>query len=105
MSSISSGSITAGSLRLRFRQLQFDTAGRATNFGPLIADPLREFCKRHIDVFAIGESALLPWKAAGEVLEEPYRKGLFGEATLQDLPEKPRFVIKATNFANCFGIF
>jgi NTE family protein len=99
VSSISGGSITAGLLGLRFQQLQFDAAGRATNFGPLIVDPLREFCSRDIDVFAIGEGTLLPWKGASDVVEEAYRKVLFGEATLQDLPEKPRFVINATNFA------
>jgi NTE family protein len=99
VSSISGGSITAGLLGLRFQQLEFDAAGRATNFGPLVVDPLREFCTRDIDVFAIGESTLLPWKAASDLVEEAYRKDLFGEATLQDLPERPRFIINTTNFA------
>ena len=99
VSSISGGSITAGFLGLKFGQLHFDASGNATNFGPLVVDPLRAFCSKDIDVFAVGEGALLPWKKASDVVERAYRDHLFGEATLQDLPlEKPRFVINATNF-------
>ena len=99
VSSISGGSITAGYLGLKFGQLHFDASGYAANFGPLIVDPLRAFCSKDIDVFAIGEGALLPWKKASDAVERAYRDYLFGEATLQDLPvEKPRFVINATNF-------
>jgi NTE family protein len=79
--------------------LRFDSSGKATNFGPLVVDPLRAFCSKDIDVLAVGEGALLPWKKASDVVERAYRDHLFGEATLQDLPiEKPRFVINATNF-------
>lgn len=104
VSSISGGSITAGLLGLKFPQLQFDASGRAVNFGPLIVEPLRAFCSKDIDVFAIGEGTLLPWKKASDIIERAYREDLFGEATLQDLPpEKPRFVINATNFATGVG--
>ena len=33
----------------------------------------------------------------GEILEQRYRDSMFGDATLQDLPDEPRFVINATN--------
>ncbi|HUO84014.1 MAG TPA: hypothetical protein VM534_02780, partial [Thermoanaerobaculia bacterium] len=33
----------------------------------------------------------------GDRLIDGYRRLLFGEATLQDLPDRPRFVINATN--------
>ncbi len=99
ISSISGGSITNGFLGLRFPALEFDAAGCAANFGPLIVEPLRAFCARDLDVFAIGEGALLPWKKASDVVERAYRERLFGEATLENLPPgKPRFVINATNF-------
>lgn len=100
ISGISGGSITAGFLGFKFSQLQFDTSGLASNFGPLIVEPLRALCLKDIDVFAIGEGALLPWKKASDIVERAYREYLFGEATLQDLPpQKPRFVVNATNFA------
>jgi NTE family protein len=100
VSSISGGSITAGLLGLKFGQFRFDAQGRATNFGPLIVEPLRTFCSKEVDVFAIGEGALLPWKKASDLIDRAYRENLFADATLQDLPsDKPRFVINATNFA------
>jgi NTE family protein len=100
ISSVSGGSIASGLLGLRFSQLQFDAAGRAGNFGPLIVEPLRSFCARDVDAFAIAEGALLPWKKASDVIDKTYRDHLYGDATLQDLPAgKPRFVINSTNFA------
>ena len=104
VSSISGGSITAGFLGLKFGLLQFDASGRAANFGPLVVDPLRAFCSRDVDGVAIGEGALLPGTTPSDILERAYRDHLFGEATLQDLPqEMPRFVINATNFATGVG--
>ena len=98
VSSISGGSITAAFLGLKFGQLAFDAVGRATNFEPLIVSPLRAFCAKNIDVVAIGEGALVPWKKATDFVQQAYREHLFGAATLQDLPDTPRFVIGATNF-------
>lgn len=99
VSSISGGSITAAFLGLGFGKLQFDAAGCATNFVAVVVEPLRTFCSKNIDVVAIGEGALIPWRKASDFIEGAYRDHLFGEATLQDLPERPRFVINATNFA------
>jgi NTE family protein len=99
VSSISGGSINAGLLGLRFGQLLFDDRGRASNFGPLFVDPIRNFCSKNIDVFAIGEGELIPWARVSDETDRAYRNNLFGDATLQDLPlDKPRFVINATNF-------
>jgi NTE family protein len=97
VSSVSGGSITAGFLGANWGRLRFDS-GCAANFEAAIVAPLRAFCSRQVDVFAIGEGALLPWKRASEVVEEAYRDHLFGTATLQDLPDRPRFVLNATNF-------
>ena len=73
--------------------------GVATNLVQDVVDPLRKFCERSIDGPAIGEGALLPWKSVSDAVEEAYRKHLYGELTLQDLPDTPRFVFNATNFA------
>lgn len=99
ISSISGGSITAGILGARWSRLQFDGSGRATNFQDLIVTPLRSFCAKTIDVLAIGEGALLPWKKVSDAVDEAYRENLYGDITLQSLPDRPRFVINATNFA------
>jgi NTE family protein len=40
---------------------------------------------------------LLPGVTIGDRVEAAYRKHLFGDATLQNLPDHPRFVINATN--------
>lgn len=98
LSSVSGGSITAGFLGLKWQELNFQE-GVAQNFETLIADPLRKFCTRHIDGPAIGEGVLLPWKRVSEAIREEYQDHLFGKTTLQDLPERPRFVINATNYA------
>jgi NTE family protein len=41
---------------------------------------------------------LLPWKKITDVVRESYETNLVGEATLQDLPDRPVFVFNATNF-------
>src|ERR1700746_258227 len=60
ISSISGGSITAGVLAEAWGKLAFNN-GTAANFRDLIVDPLRAFCRRDVDVPAIGEGVLLPW--------------------------------------------
>jgi NTE family protein len=99
LSSVSGGSITAGWLALSWTGLQW-AEGVAANFRARVVDPLRAFCARDIDVPAIGEGALLPWKRASDVVREAYEEHLFGKVTLRDLPDHPRFVFNATNFAS-----
>lgn len=96
VSSVSGGSITAGVLATRWSGLQF-ASGVATNLVPALIDPLRAFCRLNIDVPAIGEGVLVPWRRVSDVLERKYREHLFGDATLQQLPARPRFVFNATN--------
>jgi len=59
VTSVSGGSITAGVLGHHWKNLAFDESGVATNFDDAIAVPLRDFCKRNIDV-----PAGLSWTAA-----------------------------------------
>ena len=98
--SVSGGSIIAAFLAYRWRQLQFDQHGRATNFKDEIAVPIQEFCSRTSDIGSIAKGWLNPLKRPSEYLAERYDEDLFKGATLQDLPGEdmgPRFTIYATN--------
>jgi len=100
ISSVSGGSITAGVLGLRWKALTFDAADVATNLEPLVVRPIRNLADATIDQGAIIWGTLLPRKTIADEVAAEYRKYLFGNATLQDLPsdtEGPRFVINATN--------
>jgi len=100
ITSVSGGSIASGWLGLRWNKLAFDTSGEAANFVELIVNPLRRFCSRTCDVQTILKGWLDPFHRPSYYLAQHYRRALFGNATLQDLPsaeEGPRFTIYATN--------
>lgn len=96
ISSVSGGSITAGVLGAKWPQLNFDETGRAINFDQLIVEPIRKLGGKTIDVYSI-ISGLLGPGSIGDKVAGAYRRYLFQHQTLQDLPDKPRFVINATN--------
>ena len=98
VSSVSGGSITAGLLALRWQALRFQ-GGAAPNLRELVIQPLQAFCHRTVDAPAIGLGALMPGRSASDLLQAEYAKHLFGEATLRELPDRPRFVFNATNLA------
>lgn len=98
--SVSGGSITAGFVGLRWKALTFSANDIATNFPQEIAQPLRHFCTLGVDVSAGLEGILSPSQIISDRIVAKYRDELFGNATLQDLPddeEGPRFVIYATS--------
>jgi len=95
VSSVSGGSITAGVLALRWTRLGF-VNGIATNFNDLVVTPIREMASNTIDVPDVLKGIFLPGTIADHVTQS-YRSHLFGTATLQDLPDAPRFVFNATN--------
>ena len=100
ISSVSGGSITAGILGLRWKQLKFNENNRATNLQELVVNPIRRLADNTIDQASIIKGLLLPRITIADEIASAYRKYLFGKATLQDLPsdnEGPRFVINATN--------
>ena len=97
MSSVSGGSITAGALAARWGDLGFDESGRATRFVENVVEPVRRMARQDVDVPAVLGGALSPWHSASGRVADAYRDHLFGDATLQDLPDEPRFVINATN--------
>jgi NTE family protein len=96
VSSVSGGSITAGLLGLRWTSLRFDPAAVRTDFVPQIVDPIRALASETIDAEAIITGLALPGNV-GERVAAAYDEHLFHGATLQDLPDAPRFVINATN--------
>ncbi len=62
--------------------------------------PIRNLADTTIDEGSIIKGILLPRETVADEIAAEYRKHLFGNATLQDLPsdaEGPRFVINATN--------
>jgi NTE family protein len=96
ISSVSGGSITAGVLAMQWNTLVFDAAGHATNFDRLVTANVRKMAATTVDVGAVLLGALLPGTIGDRVIKR-YREVLFGDKTLQDLPDRPRFVINATN--------
>lgn len=99
ITSVSGGSITSGVLGLHWRELTFRD-GVATNFQEVVAQPLMHFCLKGIDT-AAGIGGLLSLvDSIGDRVQEKYEEGLFGQATLQDLPsdgEAPAFVFYASS--------
>jgi len=98
ISSVSGGSITAGLLGLKWNKLQFEE-GVATRLFDEVVTPLHAMAGKTIDVPATLLGFCCSY-AAGRYVAAAYRKHLFGDATLQDLPddsEGPRFIINASN--------
>lgn len=101
ITSVSGGSILAGVLAHRWKDLGF-VDGRATNFNDLVVDPVRAFCSRTIDVGAGIKGLLTPFRNAGDFLAARYDNDLFSGAMLKDIPDaslpgNPRFVFYATS--------
>ena len=95
VSSVSGGSITAGVLGHRWSRLTF-VADVAIRFKDEVVETVSAMASHSIDVGDILKGILLPGSVADKVVDS-YNERLFHHATLQDLPDTPRFVINATN--------
>lgn len=91
ISSVSGGSITAAKLALEWHKL-----ATRDDFMTHVVAPIRHMAGITVDVPSVLLGLLLPGGVAKRVAKR-YRKYLFGDATLQDLPDDVRFVINATN--------
>ena len=97
ISSVSGGSITAAYLGLKWSELDLDDTGTARGFVPVVVKMLRMMASRTIDVGSILAGLLNPWTTIAERVAATSGRYVFGDHTLQDLPDKPRFVFNATN--------
>jgi NTE family protein len=97
VSSVSGGSITAGVLATRWNQLHFDAHGRATNFAEVVVVPVRKMANTTVDAGGVILGLLTPGTTVSDRIIRGYKTILFGDATLQDIADKPRFVINATS--------
>jgi NTE family protein len=97
ISSVSGGSITAARLGLAWSRLDFGlNDGVAAAFENLVVDPIRGLAGRTVDRGAVLGGIFLPGSVSDKVTDA-YREHLYDDATLQELPDTPRFVINATN--------
>jgi NTE family protein len=96
VSSVSGGSITAGVLGLNWGRLQFDAQRVAQAFDPQLVQPIRALAGETLDAPGI-LGGLFGRGSVADRVAASYDRHLFHGATLQDLPDTPRFVINATN--------
>ncbi|ONG54021.1 patatin [Pseudoroseomonas deserti] len=96
VSSVSGGSITAGVLALRWNALIAGAGSPRETFEQEVVLPVRDLAGETLDAEAIVLGVLLPGRISDRVADA-YDRHLFHGATLQDLPDAPRFVINATN--------
>src|SRR5262245_39874081 len=95
ISSVSGGSIAAAVLGHRWGRLMF-VDGVATAFQKEVVAAIRTLATHAVDFGDVVKGVFLKG-TVNAALVSSYRDVLFGDATLQDLPDSPRFVINATN--------
>lgn len=94
ISSVSGGSITAGVLGLNWAKLGFGANGIASNFVDQVVTPIRKIAGKTIDEKSVFGGI---FSSVAAQVAKYYDELLFHGATLQDLPDRPRFVINSTN--------
>jgi NTE family protein len=91
ISSVSGGSITSAKIALEWPRLR-----SRNDFFAHVVEPIRRLAGTTIDIPCIVAGIALPGSVA-DYVAFAYRRFLFGDATLQDLPKSPEFLINATN--------
>ncbi|HEX6100486.1 MAG TPA: patatin-like phospholipase family protein [Thermoanaerobaculia bacterium] len=100
ISSVSGGSLTAGILATRWGELRFDSeseTGLATNFPDVVVTRVRKIASTTIDQGSVIRGILTPGTSIGERIIKRYREVAFGDARLDQFPDRPVFVINASN--------
>ena len=97
ISSVSGGSITAAVLGMNWHKLDFDTKGIGHAFISHVVDPIRNLAGKTLDVSSVLTGIADPCMTISDEVASAYGKYLFGDATLQDFPDEPLFIINATN--------
>jgi NTE family protein len=95
ISSVSGGSITAGVLGLHWDQLGVTAGAPAPGFG-MVVDEVRKMAGETIDIGSVFGGVFGPGTISDKI-QQAYDDVLFHGATLQKLPDAPRFVVNATN--------
>ena len=90
ISAVSGGSLIAGLLGTRWEKLIF-RSGQAQNFEEEIANPILRLCETNIDV----KSIVLGFLTGSKSMERAYERLLVAKATLQHLPDHPKFIFNA----------
>src|SRR5262245_45782504 len=88
--SVSGGSIVGGVLGMNWAKLAFDSQGVGQQFVQQVVAAIRALASRTIDEGAILAGILTPGTISDKVVKA-YRTHLYGSATLQALPDRPRF--------------
>lgn len=100
VSSVSGGSITAAVLGSAWASLDHGSRPDPAPFVEHVQDPVHRMASTSIDIMSVLTGLLLPFVSIGDRVADAYRRTLFGDRTLQDLPDSPTFVINATNLAS-----
>lgn len=95
ISAVSGGAIAAAMLACRWKRLA-DEGFQLPALDRLVIQPLRAFCARDVDQWAIARGVLSPWETVNDVLAREY-DDLFERARLGSLPDHPRTVFNTTN--------
>ena len=96
ISSVSGGSIAAGILGMNWAALNITSGSPSPAFEQQVIGPIRKMASTTVDEGAIFGGIFLPGSISDHVAAK-YQDIVFGNKTLQDLPDNPRFVINATN--------
>lgn len=97
ISSVSGGSITAGVLGKNWERLAWSDKCAAANFDAEIVRPIRRMASTGVDVRAV-LTGLLPFgDSVSDRVAAAYREHLFGDTSLQALPDRPEFFFNSTN--------
>jgi NTE family protein len=96
VSSVSGGSITAGLLAINWSTVNKAAGPVSSAFQSAVIGNIRKMASTTIDEPAILGGIFLPGSISDHV-QGHYKQVLFGNKTLQDLPDEPRFVLNATN--------